>query len=45
MGAAVGAAAVGMRPIVESAFCFMWVAMDSLVSQVPFAVGYEGKPH
>ncbi len=32
-GAAVGAAAVGMRPIVESAFCFMWVAMDSLVSQ------------
>ena len=33
MGAAVGAAAVGMRPIVESAFCFMWVAMDSLVSQ------------
>ena len=33
MGAAVGAAAVGMRPIVESRFCFMWVAMDSLVSQ------------
>ena len=33
MGAAVGAAAVGMRPIVESAFCFMWVAMDSLISQ------------
>ena len=32
-GAAVGAAAVGMRPIVESAFCFMYVAMDSLVSQ------------
>src|SRR2546428_10039578 len=32
-GAAVGAAAVGMRPIVESAFCFAWVAMDSLVSQ------------
>ena len=32
-GAAVGAAAVGMRPIVESAFCFMWVAMDSLISQ------------
>ena len=32
-GAAVGAAAVGMRPIVESAACFMWVAMDSLVSQ------------
>jgi pyruvate dehydrogenase E1 component beta subunit len=22
-----------MRPIVESSFCFMWVAMDSLVSQ------------
>ena len=33
MGAAVGAAAVGMRPIVESSLCFMWVAMDSLVSQ------------
>ena len=33
MGAAVGAAAVGMRPIVESSFCFMWVAMDSLISQ------------
>jgi pyruvate dehydrogenase E1 component beta subunit len=33
MGAAVGAAAVGMRPIVESRFCFMWVAMDSLISQ------------
>ena len=33
MAAAVGAAAVGMRPIVESAFCFMWVAMDSLISQ------------
>ena len=32
-GAAVGAAAVGMRPIVESAACFLWVAMDSLVSQ------------
>ena len=32
-GAAVGAAAVGMRPIVESAACFMWVAMDSLISQ------------
>ncbi len=29
MGAAVGAAAVGMRPIVESRFCFMWVAMDT----------------
>ena len=33
IGAAVGAAAVGMRPIVESRFCFMWVAMDSLISQ------------
>ena len=33
MGAAVGAAAVGMRPIVESRFCFMWVGMDSLISQ------------
>ena len=32
-GAAVGAAAVGMRPVVETAACFMWVAMDSLVSQ------------
>src|SRR5262249_56563330 len=32
-GAAVGASAVGTRPIVESAFCFSWVAMDSLVSQ------------
>ena len=32
-GAAVGAAAVGMRPIVESAACFLWLAMDSLVSQ------------
>ncbi len=33
VGAAVGAAAVGMRPIVESASCFLWVAMDSLISQ------------
>ena len=32
-GAAVGAAAVGMRPIVQSASSFMWVAMDQLVSQ------------
>lgn len=32
-GAAVGAAAVGMRPIVESAACFMWVGMDALISQ------------
>ena len=32
-GAAVGAAAVGMRPIVESLSSFMWVAMDQLVSQ------------
>ena len=34
MGAAVGAAAVGMRPIVGSLSSFMWVAMDQLVSQV-----------
>jgi pyruvate dehydrogenase E1 component beta subunit len=33
VGAAVGAAAVGTRPIVESASCFLWVAMDSLISQ------------
>ena len=32
-GAAVGAAAVGMRPVVENRFSFMWCAMDSLVSQ------------
>lgn len=32
-GAAVGAAAVGMRPIVQSLSSFMWVAMDQLVSQ------------
>ena len=32
-GAAVGAAAVGMRPIVESLASFMWVGMDQLVSQ------------
>ena len=46
MGAAVGAAAVGMRPIVESAFCFMWVAMDSLVSQAAkmrYMFGGQGK--
>lgn len=34
MGAAVGAAAVGMRPIVGSLASFMWVAMDQFVSQV-----------
>lgn len=34
MGAAVGAAAVGMRPIVGSLSSFMWVAMDQFVSQV-----------
>lgn len=34
MGAAVGAAAVGMRPIVGSLSAFMWVAMDQLVDQV-----------
>ena len=33
MGAAVGAAAVGMRPIVTSLSSFMWVAMDQLISQ------------
>ena len=33
MGAAVGAAAVGMRPIVQSLSSFMWVAMDQIVSQ------------
>ena len=33
MGAAVGAAAVGMHPIVGSLSSFMWVAMDELVSQ------------
>lgn len=32
-GAAVGAAAVGMRPIVETHACFTWLAMDSIVSQ------------
>jgi pyruvate dehydrogenase E1 component beta subunit len=33
MGAAVGAAAVGMRPIVTSLASFAWVAMDQLISQ------------
>ena len=33
MGAAVGAAAVGMRPIVQSLSSFMWVAMDQIISQ------------
>lgn len=32
-GAAVGAAAVGLRPIVETSSSFMWVGMDQLVSQ------------
>ena len=32
-GAAVGAAAVGMRPIVETLASFMWVGMDQIVSQ------------
>jgi len=32
-GAAIGAALVGMRPIVETLTSFMWVAMDQLVSQ------------
>ena len=34
MGAAVGAAAVGMRPVVASLSSFMWVAMDQFVNQV-----------
>src|SRR5574341_1190038 len=34
-GAAVGAAVVGMGPIVDRAFCCAWVAMASLVSQAP----------
>ena len=34
MGAAVGAAAVGMRPVVSSLSAFMWVAMDQFVNQV-----------
>ena len=33
VGAAVGAAAVGMRPIVQSLSSFLWVAMDQLISQ------------
>ena len=33
IGASVGAAAVGMRPIVQSLSSFLWVAMDQLVSQ------------
>jgi len=33
MGAAIGAAAVGMRPIVRSLTAFMWVAMDQFVNQ------------
>ena len=32
-GAAVGSAALGMRPIVETLTSFMWVGMDQLVSQ------------
>ncbi|MCC7365956.1 MAG: alpha-ketoacid dehydrogenase subunit beta [Dehalococcoidia bacterium] len=34
VGAAVGAAAAGMRPIVTSQCAFMWVAMDQFVNQV-----------
>ncbi len=34
MGAAVGAAAVGMRPITGASCAFMWVAMDQFVNQV-----------
>ena len=33
IGASVGAAAVGMRPIVQSLSSFLWVAMDQLISQ------------
>ena len=33
MGAAVGAAAAGMRPIVQSLISFAWVAMDQIISQ------------
>ena len=32
-GAAIGAAAVGMRPVVYSMISMMWVAMDQIVSQ------------
>ncbi len=32
-GAAVGAAVVGMRPIVETLSSFLWVGMDQIVSQ------------
>ena len=32
-GAAIGASAVGMRPVVETLTSFMWVGMDQLVSQ------------
>lgn len=34
MGAAVGAAAVGMRPIIGAHVAFMWVAMDQFINQV-----------
>jgi len=46
MGAAVGAAAVGMRPIVESVSSFLWVAMDQLISQaakMPYMFGGQMK--
>ncbi len=33
IGASVGAAAVGMRPIVQVLSSFLWVAMDQIVSQ------------
>jgi pyruvate dehydrogenase E1 component beta subunit len=33
IGAAVGAAAAGMRPIVQSLISFAWVAMDQIISQ------------
>jgi len=32
-GAAIGAAVVGMRPVVETLSSFIWVAMDQVVSQ------------
>ncbi len=41
-GAAIGAAAVGMRPVVETMAPFMWVGMDQLVSQaakMPYMFG------
>ncbi len=45
-GAAIGASAVGMRPIVETLTSFMWVGMDQLVSQaakMPYMFGGQVK--